>query len=89
MEQAGFGLWAGEKGRCDRRRGKGSQRDGAAHHPYRGGRTLRGCAGLAALATAKIRCRRPTLNFQAGSEPQSWMGRSAVSAVPSGLGGIY
>jgi hypothetical protein len=30
----------------DRRRGKGSQRDGAAHHPYLGGNPLRGFAGL-------------------------------------------
>jgi len=30
---------------------------------------LRGCAGLAALATAKIHCRRPTFNFQTGSKP--------------------
>jgi hypothetical protein len=27
-----------------------------------------GIAGLAALATAKIHCRRPTFNFQTGSE---------------------
>ena len=28
---------------------------------------LRGCADLTVLATAKIHCRRPTLNFQTGS----------------------
>jgi len=28
---------------------------------------VRGCAGLAALATAKIHCRRPTFNSQTGS----------------------
>ena len=30
---------------------------------------LRGCAGLAALSTAKIPCRRTPFNFQTGSEP--------------------
>jgi len=33
---------------------------------------LRGCPELAALATAKIPRRRPTRNFQTGSQGRAW-----------------
>ena len=40
----------------------------ASLRDFRKGR-VRGCAGRAALATAKIHCRRPTFNFPPSSHP--------------------
>ena len=45
-----------------------SQRPGVDVRSAQAVSPLRGCAGLAALVTAKIHCRRPTFNYQTGSE---------------------
>jgi len=37
---------------------------------------LRGCSQLAALATAKIRCRRPAFHFHTGSKTHHWRKRN-------------
>jgi len=44
---------------------------------------LRGCSHLAALATAKIRCRRPPFNSQPGSEMRAISGASLAKCGDS------